>query len=156
LAKQLEWISKQTMDKLVYAAVLSDITLAVRPELLMIRSRQELEASSFSPEDRKLVLGHPKDAANLIKNYFKGAPPDTDALAYQHHEMPDGSGFPLGLRADKISPLSALFIVASEFSYYFIKDDEPTLDDFILKCHSRFDFMNFRKVIKALERIKKK
>lgn len=158
LAKQLEWISKTTMDKLVYASVLCDITLAVRPELLMIQSLQEFEKikNTLTEEDQKIFLSHPKDAANLIKRYFTTAPPDTDVLAYQHHELPDGSGFPMGLRADKISPLSALFIVASEFSYYFLKDDEPTLDDFILKCHSRFDFMNFRKVIKALERLKKK
>lgn len=158
LAKQLDWISKTTMDKLVYASVLCDITLAVRPELLKIQNLQEFEKlkNSLTEEDQKIFLSHPKDAANLIKRYFTTAPPDTDVLAYQHHELPDGSGFPMGLRADKISPLSALFIVASEFSYYFLKDDEPTLDDFILKCHSRFDFMNFRKVIKALERIKKK
>ncbi len=158
LAKQLDWISKTTMDKLVYAAVLSDITLAVRPELLKIQNIQEFEKvkHSLTEEDQKIFLAHPKDAANLIKRYFSNAPPDTDALAYQHHELPDGSGFPQGLRADKISPLSALFIVASDFSFYFLKDDEPTLDDFILKCHSRYDFMNFRKVIKALERIKRK
>lgn len=158
LAKQLDWISKTTMDKIVYASVLSDITLAVRPELLQIQNLDEFEKikSTLTEEDQKIFLSHPKDAANLIKRYFNTAPPDTDVLAYQHHELPDGSGFPQGLRAEKISPLSALFIVATEFSFYFLKDDEPTLDDFILKCHSRFDFVNFRKVIKALERIKRK
>lgn len=158
LAKELEWISKTTMDKLVYAAVLSDITLAVRPELLKIQTLQEFEKikNTLTEEDQKIFLSHPKDAANLIKRYFSSAPPDTDSLAYQQHELPDGSGFPQGLRAEKISPLTALFIVATDFSYYFLKDDEPTLDDFLLKCNSRYDYMNFRKVIKALERIKRK
>lgn len=158
LAKELDWISKTTMDKLVYAAILSDITLAVRPELLKIKNLAEFEKAKaeLSEEDQKIFLGHPKDAASLIKRYFTSAPPETDALTYQHHEMPDGSGFPLGLRAEKISPLSALFIVATDFSYYFLKDDEPTMDDFLLKCHSRYDFVNFRKVIKALERLKRK
>jgi hypothetical protein len=63
--------------------------------------------------------------------------------------------FPLGLRADKISPLSALFIVATDFSYYFILDEEPTIDEFILRSSSRYDFVNFRKVVKSLEKIKK-
>lgn len=158
LAKELEWISKTTMDKLVYAAVLSDITLAVRPELLKLQTLQEFEKikHTLTEEDQKIFLSHPKDAANLIKRYFNTAPPDTDALTYQQHELPDGSGFPQGLRAEKISPLSALFIVATDFSYYFLKDDEPTMDDFLLKCNSRYDYMNFRKVIKALERIKRK
>ena len=158
LAKQLDWISKTTMDKLVFASVLSDITLAVRPELLKIQNLAEFEKvkSTLTEEDQKFFLSHPKDAGVLIKRYFTNAPPDTDVLVFQHHEMPDGSGFPQGLRAEKISPLSALFIVATDFSFYFLKDEEPTMDDFLLKCNSRYDYVNFRKVIKALERIKKK
>jgi response regulator RpfG family c-di-GMP phosphodiesterase len=157
LARELEWISKTTMDKLVYAAVLSDITLAVRPELLKIQNLQAFEKikNSLTEEDQKIFLSHPKDAANLIKRYFNSAPPDTDALVYQHHEIPDGSGFPQGLRAEKISPLAALFIVATEFSHYFLQDDEPTMDDFLLKCNSRYDYVNFRKIIKALEKLKR-
>lgn len=158
LAKELDWISKSTMDKLVYASVLSDITLAVRPELILIRNIQEFEKvkPTLTEEDQKIYLLHPKDSANLIKRYFAIAPPDTDSLAYQQHEVPDGSGFPQGLRAEKISPLAALFIVATDFSYYFLRDDEPTMDDFLLKCQSRYDFVNFRKVIKALEKLKRK
>jgi response regulator RpfG family c-di-GMP phosphodiesterase len=158
LAKQLEWISKTTMDKLVYASVLCDITLAVRPELLAIKNLHEFEGAmaNLSLEDQKIFLSHPKDAANLLKNYFKLAPPDTDQLVLQHHEMPDGQGFPLGLKAERISPLSALFIVTNDFAYYFLKDDEPSMDDFLLKCHSRYDFVNFRKVIQALVRARKR
>jgi CheY-like chemotaxis protein len=158
IAKQLDWISKSTLDKLVYASVMSDITLAVRPELLKIRSLAEFESlkDSLSSEEQKIYLSHPKDAANLIKRYFTSAPPDTDVLAYQHHELPDGTGFPQSLRAEKISPLCALFIVVNDFSYYFLMDDEPTIDDFLLKCQSRYDHVNFRKVIKALEKMKRK
>jgi HD-GYP domain-containing protein (c-di-GMP phosphodiesterase class II) len=158
LAKQLDWISKSTIDKLVFASVISDITLAVRPELLKIQNLHEFEKikHTLTEEDQKIFLSHPKDAGNLIKRYFTNAPPDTDALAFQHHELPDGSGFPQGLRAEKISPLSALFIVATDFSFYFLKDEEPTMDDFLLKCNSRYDYVNFRKIVKALERVKKK
>jgi HD-GYP domain-containing protein (c-di-GMP phosphodiesterase class II) len=158
LARELQWISKTTMDKLVYAAVLSDITLAVRPKLLKIQNLQAFEniKHTLSEEDQKIFLSHPKDAANLIKRYFSSAPPDTDSLVYEHHEAPDGSGFPQGIRAEKISPLSALFIVATEFSDYFIRDEEPMMDDFLLRCYSRYDYVNFRKVLKALEKLKKK
>jgi response regulator RpfG family c-di-GMP phosphodiesterase len=158
LAKNLEWISKTTMDKLVYASVVSDITLAVRPELLKFKNIQEFNfnKASFTPTEQMIFLNHPKDASNLIKNYFRSAPPDTDAIIYQHHEFPDGSGFPLGLKADKIPPLSALFILANDFSYYFLTDDEPSMDDFILKSHSRYDFVNFRKIVQALIKVRKK
>lgn len=157
LAKELDWISKTTLDKLVYASVLCDITLAVRPELLKIQNFQEFEKikTTLSEEDQKIFVNHPKDSANLIKRYFNTAPTDTDVLALQHHEMPDGKGFPLGIRAEKMAPLSALFIIATEFTYYFLHDDDPSMDDFLLKCQSRFNFQNFRKVLKALEKMKK-
>jgi HD-GYP domain-containing protein (c-di-GMP phosphodiesterase class II) len=158
LAKQLDWISKSTIDKLVYASVLCDITLAVKPELLRIRSMSDFEKikHTLSDDDQKIFLSHPKDAANLIKRYFSSAPPETDALVFQHHEQPDGNGFPLRVKAERISPLTALFIVANDFAYYFLCDDEPTMDDFMLKCSSRYDFVNFRKVVKVLERVNKR
>ena len=158
LAKELDWISKTTLDKLVYASVLSDITLAVRPQLMSIRNLQDFEKhkSQLSEEDQKIFLAHPADSAKLIKSYFPAAPPDTDTLAHQHHEQPDGSGFPYGLKADRISPLSALMIVATDFTFYFLKDEDPTMDDYLLKCNSRYDYVNFRKVLKALERVRKR
>jgi hypothetical protein len=158
LAKQLDWMSKTTMDKLVYASVLCDITLAVKPHLLRIQNISEFEKQkiNLTDEEQRIWLSHPKDAASLIKVYFTAAPPDTDSIAFQHHELPDGKGLPLGLRAEKISPLSALFIIAQDFSYYYLTDDEPSIDDFILKCQSRYDFVNFRKVLKSLEKIKRK
>lgn len=157
LAKQLDWISKATLDKLVYASVLCDITLAVKPELINMSCIEDFEKikDTLSEDDKKIFLSHPKDAAFLIKKYFTMAPPDTDSLVFQHHEQPDGSGFPLGLRAEKISPLSALFIVSNDFSYYFLQDEDPSLGDFILRCQSKYDYVNFRKVLKALEKIRK-
>jgi HD-GYP domain-containing protein (c-di-GMP phosphodiesterase class II) len=158
LAKELDWISKTTINKLLYASVVSDITLAVRPELLKISTLSQFDQikATLSDEDQKLFLSHPKDASHLIKRYFSSAPPDTDDLVFQHHELPDGSGFPLGVKAEKISPLAALFIIANEFSYYFLTDEEPSMDEFLLKCNGRFDFVNFRKVVKALEKIRLK
>lgn len=158
LAKQLDWISKSTIDKLVYASVLSDITLAVKPQLLKIPNIHEFEKQkdNLTEEEQRIWLSHPKDSASLIKVYFTAAPPDTDSIAFQHHELPDGRGIPLGLRAEKISPLSALFIIAQDFSYYYLADDDPSIDDFILKCQSRYDYVNFRKILKSLEKIKQK
>jgi len=157
LAKKLDWISRTTMDKLIYASVVCDITLAARPDLLRLSNLVDFEKvkDQLSPDDKKIFLSHPRDCGNLVKRYFPSAPPDTDVLIMQHHEMPDGSGFPSSLKAERISPLSALFIISNDFSYYVLTDDEPSIDDFILKAQSRYDFMNFRRIIKALERIKK-
>lgn len=157
LARELDWFSKMTIDKLIYAAALSDITMAIKPHLIRIRTLEELERKKdhLKPEEYRLYLNHPKEGAELIKNYFSSSPPETEMLAYQHHELPDGSGFPLGLKAERISPLSALFIVANHFTDYYLNDDEPNIGDYILKAESRFDYSTFRKVLKALQALKK-
>lgn len=157
LAKNLEWNSRITIDKLVFASVICDITLAVRPQLIKIRTLHEFNEmrGTLSQEEIRLFLNHPKESADLLKKYFSSAPPETDVLAEQHHEQPDGSGFPFGLKTDRISPLSALFIIANDFAYYFLDEEEPHLQDYILRCQTRYDFPNFRKVIKALEKLKR-
>lgn len=157
MAKHLEWNSRITIDKLVFAAVICDITLAVRPHLLKLQSIHQYNEvkDKLTSEETRLFLNHPKESADLLKKYFSSAPPETEVLAIQHHELPDGSGFPFGLKADRISPLAALFIIANDFAYYFLEEDEPHLQDYLLRCETRFDFVNFRKVVKALEKMKK-
>lgn len=157
IAKKLEWSSRLTIDKLIYAASLADITLAIKPHLIKILDKSELDLNKdkLKPDEIKLYLNHPKEGAELIKNYFTSAPPETDMIAYQHQELPDGSGFPVGLKADKIAPLSALFIVVNHMTHYFMHNEDPTIEDYLLKAESKFDYVNFRKVLKALEGIKK-
>jgi response regulator RpfG family c-di-GMP phosphodiesterase len=158
LAKELDWMSKTTIDKLVYASVLGDITLAVKPHLMQFHRLSDIEKSKqhITDEERKIFITHPQDSSQLIKRYFSSAPSDTDNLALQHHEMPDGSGFPAGLKADKISPLSALFIVANDFATYYLSEEDTSLDEFLLRSQARYDFMNFRKIMKSLEKIRRK
>jgi len=158
LAKELDWMSKTTIDKLVYASVLGDITLAVKPSLMKYQRLSDFEKNNetLSEDDKKFYLSHPQESSQLIKRYFSGAPSDTDILALQHHEMPDGTGFPAGLRADKISPLSALFIVANDFASYYLTEMDSNLDEFLLKSQTRYDYMNFRKILKSLEKIRRK
>jgi HD-GYP domain-containing protein (c-di-GMP phosphodiesterase class II) len=157
LAKRLDWHSKSTTDKLVYASILCDITIAVSPKILPIASLEHFKEiqHNLTESEKTLFLNHPQEAAALIKRYFTKAPSETDLLVYQHHELPSGNGFPSGIKADKISPLSALFIIANDFSYYFLNDDDPTISDYLLKREKYFDFVNFRKILKEISGIKK-
>ncbi len=157
LAKQLDWSSRMTIDKLIFASTLCDITLCIRPHLLKIPSLEEFEKvkGMLKSDEQKMFLQHPKEGAELIKNYFTSAPPETDILALQHHEMPSGDGFPGKIKAERIAPLSALFIIANHCAVYFLEDEAPSMQDYLLKAESKFDSANFRKVLKALEKLKK-
>lgn len=157
IAKKLEWSSRLTIEKLIYASALADITLAIKPQLIRILDKQELDfvKDNLKSDEIKLYLNHPKEGAELIKNYFTSAPPETDIIAYQHQELPDGTGFPIGLKADKIAPLSALFIVANHMAHYYLENEDPSIDDYLLKAEHKFDYVNFRKVLKALESLRR-
>ena len=58
----------------------------------------------LNEEERQIVLKHPETAYNLLKEipYLEKAL----EIPYCHHEKWDGSGYPRGLKGDKI-PLSA-------------------------------------------------
>ncbi|MCE3014055.1 MAG: hypothetical protein LW878_13425 [Proteobacteria bacterium] len=154
LAKKLEWHSKTTLEKLVYASVLHDITLATKPHLQRLSGLKELEQRKLSEEEKKIYLNHPKEAAQLVKNNFKFAPPETDVLVLQHHELPQGRGFPVAVAAEKLSPLTQLFIVTQDFVRYVMNEEDPSLDMYFLRAETRFEQNVFRKYISILKKLK--
>lgn len=158
LAKKMEWHSKATLEKLVYAAVLMDITLATKPHLQRIPNLAAFEEmkNTLSAEDQKLYLMHPKEAAQIAKTQFKFAPPETDVLVLQHHEMPHGEGFPTKIPAEKLSPLTQLFIVTQDFVRYVMNEDDPMLDMYFLRAEARFEHNVFRRFISVLRKFKSK
>ncbi len=152
ICQKMKWLSQGTNDKIVYAAVLADITLAVRPKLLQIRDIDEFNACAIDLDegDRDFFLNHPQECSALANKFFQAAPGDTSSIILQHHELPDGRGFPSGLKADKIFPLAAAFIVANDFAHYILSDDAPSVDEYLADNKDRWDFPNFRQAYKAI------
>ena len=114
LATQVQWKSDSTYQKLSLAAFLHDITLT-NQEIARYDSLRVLvhDREKFSEEDFKSYRTHPLDAAEIARQ-FTEVPPDVDQVIAQHHEKPDGSGFPRGLTHSRINPLSMVFIVAHD------------------------------------------
>lgn len=114
LAHQLEWPSETTFRKLSYAAFFHDITIK-NHRLSQIGTVAELESmkGAITEEEVKNFSRHPNAAVDLLRGAHE-VPPDVDKIIAQHHERPDGSGFPRGLVSHQIAPLSALFIVAHD------------------------------------------
>lgn len=156
LAKALEWNSKVTLEKLVYASILHDITLAMKPQLQCIATLRQLEEAELSEEDKKFYLIHTKEAAQLIKSNFRSAPPETEILVLQHHELPDGSGFPGKVMGERLSPLVQLFVVAHDFVHFVMESDEPSLDEYFLRADTRFSHNAFRKHLALLKKFRAK
>lgn len=155
VAKEMDWGSDATFSKLVLAAYMHDISLK-EPGLAKVNTLRELEEkkSAFPPEEVKQYHLHPAKAADVVRS-FKEVPSDVDIIVQQHHERPNGSGFPRGLLFNYISPLSSLFIVAHDLSQAILfKRASFNLSSWVTEKKPFFNQGNFKKVMAALEKVK--
>lgn len=115
ISAELQWTAPGTLYKIVLAAIFHDITLPT-DKLANVGSLTELEKRSieFSEKECELFRHHPSHSAQVVEKFQAHIPPDVAQIIMQHHEIPDGSGFPRGLSGSAITPLSAVFIVAHE------------------------------------------
>jgi len=67
----------------------------------------------LSPEERKLIIGHPIFGFNLLKNY--DFPQVVGLAALEHHERENGSGYPRKLTGEKISLYAKIIAVACSY-----------------------------------------
>lgn len=110
----------ETMQKLTYSALLHDMTLSDQQydnKAKLIERAKKSENHQF--KDVKDVLDHPALASQICKT-IQVCPPDVDQIIFDHHERPDGKGFPMGKRAEEIPFLSALMIFCEDFTETFI------------------------------------
>lgn len=155
LAAAMEWHSESTFHKLNLAAYLHDITLT-NQELARIHNLKEIESKKalFTKELIDAYKTHPQNGAELAQK-FNEVPPDVDTLIVQHHERPDGSGFPRGLTHKQIGPLSSVFIASHDLVTHIFENDHTFhMDEFLETVKSQYDVGNFRKILKCLGQIK--
>lgn len=83
--------------------------------------------------------------------------PDTDTIVRQHHELPDGTGVPLGLSHKQLTPLSCLFMMAHRYVDRVMLNGEKTLDFFAFLDEERERFSTgfFRKIMLSLDAVRK-
>ena len=152
IAGQLRWGSETTFHKLTLASFLHDMTLendqlADYNSLADIEKRRDL----FSEAEIQAYRDHPIYAAELAKR-MNEVPPDVDTIISQHHERPDGTGFPRKLTYSYISPLSTVFIVAHDLTYYALKNqDRFNIDLFIDEVREKYKSSQFKKVLSCIE-----
>jgi len=111
IAGQMDWESKDTKMKLTMASFMHDITLNDH-QLAKISDLKNIDSDDYDDDDLQEVKQHPLEAAKIISKLTDDFPPDIDTIVAQHHEMPNGSGFPRGLSHTNINPLSCVFILA--------------------------------------------
>ncbi len=150
MARSLTWGTDQTLQKLIFCAQMHDILLLNHQHLASINSLEEIEKFNLTKEEKDLVLNHPKETA-LIMGEFPQCPPDSEKIVLQHHERSDAKGFPYGLTPNKLLPLSALFIVAHDFTDYIINNSNWEVHKFV--SQSKYSGSHFRKIMTCFDNI---
>lgn len=69
--------------------------------------------------DRQALRAHPGYGAGLLER-MEGWEPAAEMVA-QHHEMPDGAGYPEGLKSDAICPGAKILAIVDAFEAMMLK-----------------------------------
>jgi response regulator RpfG family c-di-GMP phosphodiesterase len=146
MAVESSYESRTTVEKLCTAAVLHDITV----------KNPEIEASGeitieildrFRVRDIEEYKKHPHESASILVE-LDMYQPDIERMIVQHHERPDGKGFPAGLTATHISPLACYFILAHDCAQQLYRcEDEPdqkTINDIKKQFEEKYLVGNFK------------
>lgn len=103
-AVQLDAASLETLGQ---AAMIHDIGKSELPERVRYRD------DSFTTAHFKLYQEHVSQS--VLKARLMGLSPSSLLAISQHHEMADGSGFPLGLKAEKITPVARILALINRY-----------------------------------------
>lgn len=98
LAKALDFPVEQG-QALGTGALLHDVGLMEIPDKVLKKNPDE-----YTRAERELRATHVEHGVRLGKKL--GLPADVLAMIAQHHEMADGSGFPQGIKLEKMTPLA--------------------------------------------------
>lgn len=81
-----------------------------------------LNAGKLSDQSKLLLQNHPMQAANLLERMtgWQGAA----EIVAQHHEMPDGGGYPKRLKSDEISDGAKIMAIIDAFEAVTLKHSD--------------------------------
>lgn len=149
---KLGWVSESTQMKLGLAALMHDLTVDEKAYDDIFLWNQA--ASDFQVKTAEVInyRNHPSDAANLLLS-MKNLPSDVDQIILQHHEMKDGTGFPRGLIASRISPMACIFIIVEDLINFLEESDDfdGKIQLYLKQRESRYNSGNFKKIFDALK-----
>ena len=105
----------------------------------------------ISEKEFNAIKNHPRTAGDLVDRLIE-IPADVCGIITQHHEQPDGSGFPRGLLAVQIAPLAAVFNVSHDMVEAYLElGDRFSLADFASKRFGTYTAGTFKKIAKILK-----
>lgn len=97
------------------AVFMHDVGMMFLPESVWLKT------GKVSEEERRVLQAHPGFAAGLLER-MQGWQAAAE-MVLQHHEMPDGAGYPNGSRDDKICDGAKILAIVDAFEAVTLKHD---------------------------------
>lgn len=135
------------LEKLSYASLLHDISLT-DPSLSEVFSKNTDEFKKLSKQNRDAILAHPQQIADFVEDKPE-LPQDVYYIVLEHHERPDGSGFPKGINSNRITQISALFIISLRVADHLYHHQFKNLKELVIDLKENYMTGSFKKPCEA-------
>ena len=111
LMTKLEWSSPKLLAPITAGAFFHDVGLKEIPPELRFKNRIEM-----NKDERLMWECHPAKGVQLLSP-LKSMTTDVLRIVQEHHEIPNGQGFPGKLRLDRIFPMAKVVSFANVLSH---------------------------------------
>lgn len=154
ILKDIGWDSESTLQKMCLASLFHDISL---PDEFIKKITEADYLKTLSPSEKQNYERHCEESAHLAKNFSPIAPGIEQAIL-EHHELPDGTGFPKKMSAIHVHSLSACLHIADVAADCMWEQDFDIekVNEVFLKKKDFYSKGSYRKPYDALMKILKK
>lgn len=101
-------LDKETVELLVLSGLLHDVGKLAIPSKILLKE------GPLTDKERKVIRSHPRRGHTILKTY-DNIPDLALEICLHHHELLDGSGYPLQLSGSEISTLVRISTVCDVF-----------------------------------------
>lgn len=108
ILQELTWDSDSTLQRMCTAALLHDLSLT---DEFLEKLNADETLSNLTDEEKSFYYRHPEESAHIAK-HFESIAAGVELYVMEHHELPDGKGFPNKMNYGNIHPLSATLHLA--------------------------------------------
>jgi len=153
---EFSWAKDEVKEKVIMAAILCDVFMTPNDFKIL---QQKKNIAKDLPEHIRL---HPLKTAERIEGDEKFVSVETLKIIKEHHERPNGKGFPHGVNYSAVSPLSAIYITSTYLcerlfeqinSYGFDSIDETFLNNQLTQLNEKFCSGNYKKASEAISKV---
>lgn len=159
IIKNFKWTTQEIKDNIVYILYFHDISLQNEKLMKIHHNYFQRAGELVMPEDKKAVLNHALNSANIIEK-FKDLSPDIGAAIKEHHGIKSGSNF-----ADSLSiivtPFTMMLIVVEDYVSHFLEMPNDLLPhkekDFIanifVEMNKKYTKLTYLEACKATQKL---